>query len=175
MSDRHTIGPAKTTPCSACPWRTANHGNRHPGGWYTKANRRRLWAGMRRGEAMTCHPTDPANPVPEGWPCPPADTVTRECAGFQILVMREMSLIERMVKSIPARLVFAQYRRIRPRGLTRQGMEATIARQFLSGTPLSHHHYPFTQPTSLHHPVSVDEGVLPWPVSVLEIEWNDGK
>lgn len=50
-------------PCAQCPWRTSNQGKRHPDGWYTKANLRRLWAGLRRGERMTCHPTDPANPV----------------------------------------------------------------------------------------------------------------
>jgi hypothetical protein len=35
-------------------------------GWYTKANLQRLWAGMRRGEDMTCHPTDPDKPGPSG-------------------------------------------------------------------------------------------------------------
>lgn len=60
------VKPATQHPCVHCPWRAANQGKPHPGGWYTKANLQRLWAGMRRGGDMTCHPTDPAIPVPEG-------------------------------------------------------------------------------------------------------------
>ena len=58
-------GRAAKSPCQACPWRVENHGKRHPDGWYTKANLRRLWSGIRRGEEMSCHPTDPSNPVSE--------------------------------------------------------------------------------------------------------------
>lgn len=51
--------------CSACPWRLANQGKRHPDGWYAKANLSRLWSRLRRGEAMSCHPSDPNNEVSE--------------------------------------------------------------------------------------------------------------
>ena len=77
-------------PCAACPWLTANHRRPHPDGWYSDANRRRLWSGLRTGDApgMTCHPTDPNNqPVGD-------HVVTRECTGAWLLVAREATAFE---------------------------------------------------------------------------------
>lgn len=57
--------------CETCPWLTKNHGKKHTSawyrehptikGWYSKANLRRLWAGLRTGAApgILCHSTDP--------------------------------------------------------------------------------------------------------------------
>ena len=39
-------------PCSDCPWRIANHGRRHPGGFFRKDNLRRLWNQIRKGGGM---------------------------------------------------------------------------------------------------------------------------
>lgn len=84
--------------CAHCPWRVSNQGKRHPGHWYTLANLRRLWTGLRTGEApgMTCHPTDPNNPVPEGCPSVPEGAETRECTGALLLVTRELKLLEKL-------------------------------------------------------------------------------
>ena len=52
-----------STPCTGCPWRTANHGTPHPGGFYRRTNLRRLWARIRQGGGIqSCHPTDPGHP-----------------------------------------------------------------------------------------------------------------
>lgn len=90
------VKPAASTPCSACPWRLANHGKPHPHGWYTKKNLRRLWGGLRTGEApgMSCHPTDPNNEVPEGHKAPKDGAEPAECAGALLLVKRELQLFQ---------------------------------------------------------------------------------
>lgn len=97
--------------CAACPWRTVNHRKPHPEGWYTDANRKRLWNGIRTGAApgMTCHPTDPQNqPVGDS-------TVTRECAGAWLIVAREAhALLE--AQSVPL------YRKGRKLAMTRSGL-----------------------------------------------------
>ena len=76
--------------CATCPWRVCNQGKRHPAKWYTIKNLRRLWNGIRTGEApgMVCHSTDPESkeygstkPVPE-------TAKTQECGGVLIMVFR---------------------------------------------------------------------------------------
>ncbi|MCM0619801.1 hypothetical protein [Nocardioides bruguierae] len=119
-SRRTAVREATKSPCQACPWLTANQGKHTPDGWYTKANLRRLWAGLRTGEApgMTCHPTDPDNPVSEagiaaGLKAAPEGAVTRECAGSIILQQREVDLFQRVDGD------FATYRSGRPGAMTR--------------------------------------------------------
>lgn len=128
------VAPACPRPCSACPWRRSNQGKRHPGSYYTKANLRRLWAGLRRGARMSCHPTDPRNPAPPGSP-PVKGDLTRECCGALILQQREMDAFQRVVKS-GAKDGLREYRRRRPRGLTREGLVAIAERALFGGTPL---------------------------------------
>lgn len=124
-SARKAFKPASEAgPCSACPWRTANQGTRHPHGWYTKANLRRLWSGLRRGERMTCHPTDPDNLVPEGGRAVPEHVATRECTGALILVQREL---QRINDDVLAGGNLTAYRRDNPKGLTREGMAVHFA------------------------------------------------
>lgn len=97
--------------CAACPWLTANHGKRKPAYYYTKANRRRLWNGLRTGQApgMTCHPTDPENqPVSE-------HVTTRECAGALQLIARELHYLNQAGDP-------RVYAKNRPVPLTRQGI-----------------------------------------------------
>lgn len=118
------------TPCAQCPWRTTNHGKRHPDGWYTVANRARLWARLRRGDDMTCHPTDPENPVPEGTRAVPEATQTRECAGAIILKQRELWYFQEVYKSLAA------YRKARPSGLTRDGLAEMVSRMLFGGVPM---------------------------------------
>jgi hypothetical protein len=123
------LAPAALRPCMHCPWRSANQGKRHPGGWYTKANLRRLWAGLRRGEDMSCHPTDPSNPAS-------ADATTLECAGSLILKQREFMRFQRIAEENPGEDALGLYRRRHPRGLTRGGLLAVVERALLGGTPL---------------------------------------
>lgn len=119
------ISPAKPRPCATCPWRTANHGKPHPDGWYTKRNRARLWAQLRRGEMMSCHKTDPANPVPSGVKPVPYGTEVHECAGALVLQQREIMNFQRC-KSLPL------YRSQHPNGLLRAGL-LTIAERAVFG------------------------------------------
>lgn len=165
------VARAATSPCGACPWRTANHGRRHPDGWYTKANVRRLWSGMRRGEMMTCHPTDPRNPVPAGQKPAPANAVTRECAGAHLLIQREMQLIEGLAKVAPEGQGWAIYRRRRPRGLTREGLLGYLERVMFGGQhPVISGgvNAPTAQDVDL--PCSInDPDALPWPTTPEEL------
>lgn len=123
-----------TAPCKACPWRLTNQGKRHPDGWYTKANLARLWARLRRGEDMSCHPTDPNNPVSEqaqtqGYRPAPDHARIRECTGSLILRQREVVLLDTTFAANPT-----AYRRARPFGLTRDGIAAVITRAAFGGT-----------------------------------------
>lgn len=126
---------AMVSPCAHCPWRKSNRGKRHPDGWYSKQNLRRLWAGLRSGDApgMTCHPTDLRNPLPKGSKPVPDGTVARECAGALLLVTRELREVERLDKEDRA----IEYFRLRPYGLTRAGiMHWLLGRMQFAGTPL---------------------------------------
>lgn len=89
--------------CAACPWRTKNQGTPHPHGWYTKSNLARLWAKLRHGDSMSCHPTDPNVEVPEGTKPVPEGTETRECMGGLILQQREMMRFQDAPSSYPKR------------------------------------------------------------------------
>lgn len=161
---RSGIAPACTTPCAACPWRTANHGRRHPDGWYTKANRDRLWAGMRRGALMSCHPTDPENPTPEGVREVPADVVTRECAGILVLVQREMNLIDRIAATTTQDLA-RRYRQLRSRGLTLEGITANIHRIMMSRIS-EPDRFGVLPMTKMDLDLEVSHDPLPWPVEL---------
>lgn len=148
-------------PCKDCPWRTANQGKRHPDGWYTVKNLRRLWTGIKDGEAQSCHPTDPNNEVSPaaqaaGYRPAPEGSAVLECRGAVILAQREMMLLShRYGDDVSA------YRRARPRGLTRRGIAAVAMRiafghvALLGGKPMgrpdlnaevSHPALPWTAP-----------------------------
>lgn len=132
--------PALPKPCSRCPWRTDNHGKRTPDGWYTQANLRRLWSGLRRGERMSCHPTDPENPVSvamqaTGVRPAPAGTATHECTGAVILVQREYMRFQAIAEESGANAL-RHYRATHPRGLTKQGLAAVVQRLIFGGSPL---------------------------------------
>lgn len=121
------VEAACPVPCSACPWRTENHGKPHPDGWYTAKNRERLWAKLRRGEAMTCHPTDPANPIPAGAKPVPEGATTHECAGALVLQQREIEKAGGYVK-------LQDYFKENKRGLTKQGVLVLAERLAFGGT-----------------------------------------
>lgn len=114
---------AHSKPCKACPWRISNQGKRHPGGWYTKKNLARLWAGMRRGERMSCHPTDQTNPLPPGFDPVPEHIEVHECGGALILKQREFMRAQDVVIRTGA---ITDYRRSTPRGITQEGMMRVV-------------------------------------------------
>jgi hypothetical protein len=148
--------PAAAEPCRACPWRLSNQGKRHPDGWYTKSNLARLWVGLRRGESMSCHPTDPTNPVSDkavaaGYRPAPDSAEVRECVGAAILQQREVHLLGEAL-DLPT------YRKARPRGLTREGLAQLVARLAFGGTILGG---PAMARPDLNHP-DVGHQAVPW-------------
>lgn len=89
---------AEPTPraCAACPWRLSNQGTPHPHGFYSTANLRRLWNGLRLGNApgMTCHPTDPRMAEFEGYEKTAEREQAHECAGSIVLLVREAQRLQ---------------------------------------------------------------------------------
>ena len=141
MSERTAIVESAPEPCAHCPWRKANQGKPHPHGWYSKKNLRRLWAGLRSGNApgMTCHPTDPDNVVPDGATAAPEDIDTRECAGALILQAREMKRFEAECAAVDAAGegdAIKQYRAKHPKGFTHGGLLSFVERVVFAGSPL---------------------------------------
>lgn len=131
------VSPAAPNPCSACPWRLTNHGKPHPDGWYTKRNRARLWSKLRTGENMSCHPTDPTNPVPAGHACAPEGAQTLECAGALVLQQRELMRFQAVAKEFDAGTLkgraFAFYRKLYPGGMTLAGLGSLVQRAVFGG------------------------------------------
>lgn len=83
IRNKETVGV-----CSTCPFRRPNQGKPHPSNWYTIANLRRLWNGLRRGIApgMVCHSTDPEAPTyGSTYPISPF-AKPRECGGALFVV-----------------------------------------------------------------------------------------
>ena len=156
---------AAKSPCVNCPWRIENHGKKHPDGWYTKTNLKRLWAGIRRGENMSCHPTDPRNDVSDaavekGYRRAPDTAVTRECAGAVILQQREAQVYSDLSRRFSESTnLLKMYRVTRPGGLTKDGLIAVIGRVMLTfpgDVPMRRDH-------DLNEPVGNGDGRLGWP------------
>ena len=134
-------------PCAACPWRTENHGKPHKNGWYTARNRVRLWSKLRRGDSMTCHQTDPENPVPVGAKPAPKDATTRECAGGLILQQREIEKVQGFE-------TFRDYVRSSRVGLTLRGLSGLVERFLFGGVPVLGAGAIKMTATNLNEPVS---------------------
>lgn len=129
-----SVKPCEDTSCAACPWRVSNRGKPGPVvegqtyQWYDKRNLRRLWSGLRAGERMTCHPTDPSMRQANGQFARSA-MQTVECAGATILTQRELMILQADYESKPK-----LYRRARPKGMTTNGLADTVARAVFGGT-----------------------------------------
>lgn len=123
---KRKVEAARPAPCSACPWRTSNHGKPHPHGWYTAKNRARLWSKLRRGDSMTCHPTDPENEVPAGTRPVSKDATTHECAGGLVLQQRELEKVQGFK-------TLKDYLKATPLGLTVRGFAVLVNRVVFSG------------------------------------------
>lgn len=164
MSQRTKIVDVAETgglPCAACPWRVENHGRRHPDGWYTKTNRRRLWQGLKNGVTMTCHPTDPDNAVPEGARGVPAGTATKTCAGALILQVRELALVNTILTRGGE---WRDYRSLRPRGLSLAGAASLAWDASIGKVPVIGGRNLSTEAFDLDLAVGMEH--LPWPVDL---------
>lgn len=142
MADRKQIIRACAQPCSACPWRTENQGKPNAHGFYTKGNLRRLWNGLKRGERMTCHPTDPEMAEFEGYEKTADRERTHECAGAQTLVQRELAYFGQAAKDVEAGRedgpAFSLYKRRRgPAAMTRAGLAEHVSAALFGGTPFA--------------------------------------
>lgn len=161
--EQQPVGMCAAEPCPDCPWRVANHGRRSGAkvegesyGWFTQRNRDRLWARLRRGEAMTCHPTDPRDERHGAAP----GTKTKECAGAVILQQRELVILQRLLRS-DADTALASYRTARPAGLTREGMAVLAWNAQMGAVPLLGGRQ-MGRP-NLNAAVAVGPGRLAWP------------
>lgn len=131
--------PACPRPCKECPWLTENHGKPHADGWYTKKNRSRLWnGGLKHGDSMSCHKTDPNNPVPEGTQPVPEGTPVHECTGALVLQQKEIMLFQRCCDEARAVGDVDGFKRYRAAGgtMTRQGILIVVERFLFGGSAL---------------------------------------
>lgn len=138
MAERKSVKPANPKPCAQCPWRLANHGQPHPHGFYTKRNLARLWAGLRRGERMTCHPTDPEMADFEGYEATADRGVTHECAGALILAQREVAKFSQAAhdaEDAGTNDAMRRYRDGRRGTMTRDGLAEVVWNTVVRGVP----------------------------------------
>lgn len=135
----HQVKSACPVPCKHCPWRLANQGSKpDPHKFFTPANLKRLWKGLRDGARMSCHPTDPRMAEFEGYEALADRDVTHECAGALVVVQREYMVFQAMCEADPkGKKTLPQYRKARPNGLTRYGLIALTERAMFGGTMLN--------------------------------------
>lgn len=126
MSD--VVKPCLPNACSHCPWRIGNQGKRTTDGFYSKSNLTRLWNGMKQGEAMSCHPTDPRMNEFESAPRVKDTAQTHECAGATILVQREWMTFQAISQANPDRDPYRIYRALDGPRMTRDGLFAVAMR-----------------------------------------------
>jgi len=77
--------------CDQCPWRKVNQSKRHKFGFFTQANLKRLWNGLRKGNPMSCHKTDTGHP--DHVACGAKGDKPKECAGSIIVIRQELQMI----------------------------------------------------------------------------------
>lgn len=84
------------TVCPTCPWLLENHGKPHPAKWYSPANLRRLWSGLRTGKCpgVVCHSSDANNVEYGGDITNIKDGKQRPCAGAILVVMKHCNEFE---------------------------------------------------------------------------------
>jgi hypothetical protein len=127
-------------PCAECPWRTENHGREERHGFYGPENLRRLWDGLRDGERMTCHPTDPAMAEFAGYESTAHRRRTRECAGALVLIQRELMRLNAAAQdpAVPAGHALARYHEVVGElAMTRNGVASHLFALQAGSTPLS--------------------------------------
>jgi hypothetical protein len=109
--------PETATPCATCPFLRGNFGRPNPEGydpkraeaenpgqrfynWYSEENLRRLWLGIRGGEALICHATDAGAYCYGGKPAAPG--CERPCTGALAVILLHLKFVESFVHANPA-------------------------------------------------------------------------
>lgn len=128
--------------CKTCPFLTANHGKPNPEGveilraengegltdWYSEENLRRLWMnGLRHGEGMICHSTDPTASSYGGKDA--RKGVQKPCTGSLIAVFKHIKYLETILKenkhsAQKAKRIY--FEKTRKEGLSDQGIQNWI-------------------------------------------------
>jgi hypothetical protein len=91
---------------------------------------------------MSCHKTDPNNPVPEGVAPVPHDTVIHECTGALILQQRELMLFQEHAEAARVESAKDGFKRYKAAGgtMTLYGLRSLVNRVMfgaLGGMPMS--------------------------------------
>jgi hypothetical protein len=134
---RRAIVTAAPRPCAQCPWRTRNQTRRDRHGFYKLENLRRLWDGLRDGERMTCHPTDPEMAEFDGYEATAGRERTRECAGALVLIQRELVRFQTATTTARRGDALARYSSVvGEHAMTREGIAAHLFTMLAGRTPL---------------------------------------
>jgi hypothetical protein len=134
---RRAIVTAAPRPCAQCPWRTRNQTCRDRHGFYSLENLRRLWDGLRDGERMACHPTDPEMAEFAGYEKTATRERTRECAGALVLIQRELHRVQAATRTSRRGGALARYAKaVGERAMTREGIAAHAFALLAGRTPL---------------------------------------
>ena len=155
-TDGEPIESCGSTACGTCPWLRSNHGKKHSAGWYTKTNLRRLWGGMRQGENMICHATDP-NSITYGGDKLVQPGHERPCVGALVLVKHSFNRLEEL-KSLK------DYKTGVGQRMSKGGMVRWAERIMFAGTAMG-------GPELLMPNMQQDVGV-PWQDDVLNLNSN---
>ena len=152
--------PECAAPCATCPWRRENHGKPHEDGWYDPDNLKRLWNGLREGEAMICHATDP-KAVEYGGTKEVAPGHERMCVGALALVQRHTHALEAVLKENPncGKKMYPLYKKKAGRtAMTQHGFIAHAERIVFSAFS------PTPMPKTLTDCGTID---VPWPDPIV--------
>lgn len=164
--------------CGTCPFLTRNFGRPSPEGfvratsgesakghvfyeWYSKKNLIRLWRdGLRKGNAMICHSTDPNASQYGGKNAVPG--IEKICTGSLAALFQHLKFIEQLIKKgLSPREVQKQYReKAGAYPLTKEG-QASWAWNFAIGKT--------DFPIGTDIPRSVDPSLL----SDVSVPWQD--
>lgn len=147
------VVPACPNACSFCPWRLSNQRSKpDPHKFYTLGNLARLWKGLRNGARMSCHPTDPRMAEFEGYEALAVRESTNECTGALIIVQREWMVFQNLALENPkSKKTLQTYKKLRPNGMTREGLILIAERAMFGGT--------FLNPVAMARPNLGDEEV----------------
>lgn len=125
-----------TAPCKGCPFLRENQGKKTDGGFYSVKNLRRLWSGVRQGETMICHATDP-NAHESGSPAHPKEGQIkpgneRVCLGALFLFKRE----EQLMGGLGSFKQYAKHPRAAKPPMTKMGFLRVVEAVMFANTPL---------------------------------------
>lgn len=128
--------------CKTCPFLAINAGKPNPNGWqpeddqhdwYSDKNLKRLWEGIRRGEVMICHSSDPNADSYGGNASKPGSE--RPCTGAVLLTMLHMNRYGELLDKSKS-TAYREYQKLTGKPITKRGMEAHLMMNMLGRTGL---------------------------------------